>query len=82
MARGEKVLNITDINDLWYYCEYCDQQFKGSDKSIDIRVRLHYKKVHNVNNRKLQWPKGGITIHQDKSKLATNSSTYTDIIPI
>ena len=44
-----------------------------------MRFKAHKKKVHNQVSHQIQWPKNGIDIHYDKTKVSMNNSSFSNI---
>ena len=74
-----KGATIIDINDAAYECDICNKVFVGSQASIGIRLRHHYKLIHKLVGGPVMWAKAGRTTHCDKSQLCTNNMRYSNV---
>ena len=77
MPKGSKIITISDGTDVIYVCEVCGKKFYGSEKSIDIRFRLHCKKVHNEISKKIDWGIHKAIRSNDQSLLTNNKNEYS-----
>lgn len=77
MAKGQKVMTVADGSDAYYMCAFCEKKFMGTEKSVEMRFRMHCKKEHGKIPSKIDWPKHGRSVHYDKSQLETNKYKFS-----